>query len=250
MLVTGDIPFHGSDASDWQRFRIEAASWWQQNLRVFPTVGNHEVIPSATSGYANYFAAFPQLHGYHIYSVLLGNVYIMALDSSERVWPNSYQAEWVRQQLDHLPPQVDFVFFLVHVPLMADVQTEFIANTPSPDLVALRTYLESRAATLHAKFIVVNGHIHNYERFEQNGITHIISGGGGAKPYPIYIAGDQDLYRDHLAAPNFNYVILTIHGTHADARMYRVIDPSAPQLPVKLSDSFSLDARPRTAAQK
>lgn len=247
MLVTGDIPFHGSSSSDWQCFRTEAASWWQDKLRVYPTVGNHEVIPDAPSGYVNYFAAFPQLHGYHIYSVLLGNVYVISLNSTEPIWPTGYQAEWLQQQLDHLPPQVDFVFFLIHVPMMADVQSEFIANIPSPDFVTLRGYLETRAAKAHAKFIVVSGHIHNYERFEHNGITHVISGGGGAKPYPVYVPGEDDLYHDNTAAPNFNYLIFTIRGGHADVKMYRVIDPNAAQLSVKVSDAFSLDARPLSA---
>ena len=35
------------------------------------------------------------------------------------------------------------------------------------------------AAKSHAKFVVFNGHIHNYERFEMNGIMHVITGGGG-----------------------------------------------------------------------
>jgi hypothetical protein len=245
MLVTGDIPFRGSSSSDWQIFRAEADSWWQDHLRVYPTVGNHEVIPEPKSGYVNYFAAFPQLHGHHAYSVLLGNVYVLSLNSTEPIWPTGYQAEWLQAQLDHLPPQVDFVFFLIHVPLIADVQTEFIANVPSPDFVKLRGYLESRAATAHAKFIVVCGHIHNYERFERNGITHVISGGGGAKPYPVYLIGDEDLYRENTASPNFNYVIFTIHGAHADAKMYRVVDPNAAQLSVRVSDTFAVDAHPK-----
>jgi hypothetical protein len=242
MLVTGDIPFHGGDPADWVEYQKETASWTQNHLRVYPTVGNHEVVPDAESGYVNYFKAFPELHGYHVYSVLIGNVFVMSLNSTEPIWPTGYQAEWIRNQVEHIPPQADFVFFLVHIPLIADVQTEFIAGVPSPELIKLRSYLESRAATSHAKFIVVSGHIHNYERFERNGITHIISGGGGAKPYPVFMAGDEDFYRDNLASPNFNYMVFTIKGGHADARMYRVVDPNATQLDVKQSDSFSLDA--------
>ena len=242
MLVTGDIPFHGGDKADWQQFRQETADWRQNKLRVYPTVGNHEVIPDPVAGYLNYFEAFPQLNRYHAYSVLIGNVYIISLNSVEPILPRGYQAEWLQAQLDHLPPQADFVFFLVHVPMIADVQSEFVANIPSADMVKVRHYLESKSAVSRAKFIVVSGHIHNYERFEEKGITHVISGGGGAKPYPVYLPGEQDLYRDNTAAPNFNYVIFTINGSHAEAKMYRVVDPNAAQLSVSLSDSFTLDA--------
>lgn len=246
MLVTGDIPFHGSDPEDWKVFQQEAASWSEDHLRVYPTVGNHEVIPDPHAGYANYFAAFPQLHGDHIYSVLLGNVYVIALNTTEPIWPKGYQADWLKSQLDHIPQQADFVFFLLHVPLIADVQSEFLANIPSPDLLSLRQYLESRVASIRQKMIVVSGHIHNYERFEQKGITHVISGGGGAKPYPVYLAGPEDLYQDK-AFPNFNYVIFTIHGAHADATMYRVADPNAAKFSVEVKDRFSLDARAKAA---
>jgi hypothetical protein len=181
--------------------------------------------------------------------VLIGNVYVMSLNTTEPIWPTGYQADWIRTQLDHIPPQVDFVFFLVHIPFIADVQTEFIAGVPSPELVKLRSYLESKAATSHAKFVIVSGHIHNYERFERNGITHIISGGGGAKPYPIFMPGDEDLYRTNLAAPNFNYLIFTIKGGHADVTMYRVVDPDAAQLEVKPGDSFSLDVSKPNASK-
>jgi hypothetical protein len=242
MLITGDIPFHGSSPADWKVFAEETASW--KPLRVFPTIGNHEVIPVAHTGYENYFAAFPQLNGYHAYSVLMGNIYILSLNTTEPIWPKGYQAEWLKAQLDHIPPQVDFIFVLMHVPMIADTQSEFLANIPSPDLIRLREYFESRAATMRQKLIVVNGHIHNYERFEEKGITHVISGGGGAKPYPVYMPGPQDLYKDP-SYPNFNYVIFSIHGTHADAKMYRVVDPTADKFSVELKDKFSVDAGSR-----
>ncbi len=99
-----------------------------------------------------------------------------------------------------------------------------------------------QAAASHAKFVVFNGHIHNYERFEMNGITHVITGGGGARPYPIFIRGDQDLYRARTY-PNFNYLVITLEGKHADVKMYRVVDPDAAQKSVEVKDSFTLDAK-------
>ena len=243
LVVTGDIPFHGSNPADWKVFDQEAASWRQQHLRVYPTVGNHEIIPQPVEGYRHYFAAFPQLLGYHVYSVLLGNVYLITLNSTEPIWPIGYQAEWLKTQLDHVPPQADFVMINVHVPLLADVQSEFIANIPSPDLVKLRSYLEERAVSMRARIIVVSKHIHNYERFTRKGITYVISGGGGAKPYPIYMAGSEDLYRDP-SFPNFHYVIFTFKGPHMEAKMYRVVDPTAASRQIEVKDTFSLDSPP------
>jgi hypothetical protein len=169
--------------------------------------------------------------------VLLGNVFIVNLNSTEPMWPTGDQADWLREQLDHIPAQANFVILQMHIPLIADTQSEFIANIPAPEGVTLRTYLEARALTLPQKFIAVYGHIHNYERFEFNGITHIISGGGGAQPYPVFVRGPQDLYRD-TGFPVFNYVILTIHGKQAEGTMYKIADPNAAVYSVVAKDHF------------
>ncbi|MGI8771367.1 MAG: metallophosphoesterase family protein [Acidobacteriaceae bacterium] len=241
VFMTGDVPFRGSNPADWAVFRREAQSWWTDKLRVYPTIGNHELIPHATTGLKNYYANFPQVGGHPFYSVLMGNVFLINLDSSQPMWPRGAQADWIRGQIDHTPPSADFVFIMLHIPLIADVQSEFIANIPSPEAVVLRRYLEARAAVAPQKFIVVNGHIHNYERFEMNGITHIITGGGGAAPYPVLLRGPDDKYRD-TAFPVFNYVILTIEGKHADGKMYKIADPEAKEYQVEVKDTFSEDA--------
>jgi hypothetical protein len=242
LLLTGDMPFRGSDPADWKVYEQETALWTQEGLRIYPTIGNHEGLPDPRSGIRNYFAAYPQIEKHQWYSVQLGNIYLITLDSStflNRGWP---QRAWLEAQLAHLPASADFVFFLFHVPLVSDLQTAFMLGIPDPATLDLRHFLEERAAASHAKFVVFNGHIHNYERFEMNGITHVISGGGGARPYPIFIRGDQDLYRARTY-PNFNYVVITLAGKHAEAKMYRVVDPDAAQKTVELQDSFTLDAR-------
>lgn len=236
MLITGDIPFHGSNPQDWAVFEREASSW-ARGPRVYPTIGNHELRLDWRPGRMNWAAAFPHLQGNGFYSVLLGNVFIVNLNSTEPIWPRGLQADWLRTQLDHIPEQADFVILQMHIPLIADTQSEFIANIPAPESVVLRRYLETRAQTSRQKFIAVYGHIHNYERFEFNGITHIISGGGGATPYPVFVRGPQDQYHDP-AFPVFNYVILTIHGKRAEGTMYKIADPKAAEYSVVAMDHF------------
>ena len=242
LLLTGDMPFHGSDANDWKVYQQETALWTQEKLRIFPTIGNHEGLTDPRQGIANYFAAYPLLDSHRWYSVRMGNVYLITLDSSTFLNTGWEQRRWLESQLAHLPDGVDFVFFLFHLPLVADLQTSFILGIPDPPTLQLRHLLEQRAAASHAKFVVFNGHIHNYERFELNGITHVITGGGGARPYPVLVRGDQDLFRAHTY-PNFNYLVITLAGKHAEAKMYRVVDPDAAQRSVELKDSFVLDAK-------
>jgi acid phosphatase type 7 len=242
LLLTGDMPFHGSNPEDWKIYSQETALWTQERLRIYPTIGNHEGLPDPLTGLQNYFAAYPQIDHHPWYSVQMGNIYLITLDSStflERGWE---QRTWLDAQLAHLPSSADFVFFLFHVPLVSDLQTAFMLGIPNPADLSLRHDLEDWAAKSHAKFVVFNGHIHNYERFDVNGVMHVISGGGGARPYPIFIRGDQDLYQARTY-PNFNYVVITLEGKHADAKMYRVVDPDAVNKTVELKDSFTVNAK-------
>jgi acid phosphatase type 7 len=242
LLLTGDMPFHGSNPADWKIYEQETASWAQVPMHIYPTIGNHEGLPDPVRGIQNYFAAYPQIERHDYYSVRLGNIYLITLDSSTFLSAGWQQRLWLETQLAHIPPEVNFVFLLLHVPVVTDLQTAFMLSVPDPYTLELRHQLETAAARSRAKFVVFNGHIHNYERFEVNGITHVISGGGGARPYPIFIRCDQDLYRAGTY-PNFNYVVITLEGKHADAKMYRVVDPDAANKTVELKDSFTLDAK-------
>jgi hypothetical protein len=248
LLVTGDLPLRGSDNADWDVYRRETMPWTEEHLRVYPTIGNHEIVPPPEAqGMANYFAEFPWLGGRRWYSVLIGCVQIISLDSNggrstTTFNPGEPQRVWLESQLNHLHPEVKFVFILTHMPLINDVQSEMIADLPETSEVKLRRYLEAQAPLHHAKFVVASGHVHNYERFEHGGISYIVTGGGGAKPYPIFARNPEDLYRQP-GFPNFNYVVVMVHGMQADATMYRIADPNAATLTGEVRERFTLTAK-------
>ena len=242
VLMTGDLPFHGADPADWQVYRNETPAWTSEQLRVYPTLGNHDVLGGWDAGVHNFDATFPELKGYLYYSVQIGNVYVITLDCTESYADGSPQREWLRAQLDHLPASVDFVFFVSHMPLYADVQSQVVASVPNPAELSLRQFIVSKSPDIHAKLIVVNGHLHNYERFENKGISYIVSGGGGAVPYRIVVRGPEDLYTAKTF-PNYHYLVFMIHGKTAEATMYRVAIPFRPSKPrVEVKDRFTLTA--------
>jgi 3',5'-cyclic AMP phosphodiesterase CpdA len=246
LLVSGDLPFKGGINADWDEYRRETKPWTDEKLRVYPVIGNHEMIPPGPDALNNYFAEFPWLGGRGWYSAQLGSVYLLALDSNsgheETNFTDGPQRKWIESQLAHLPPEVNFVFFVIHMPLVNDVQSEVIADLPDPQEIVLRRYLESASKSTRAKFVVISGHVHNYERFELNGISYIVSGGGGAKPYPIFARSPQDLYRAS-GYPNFNYLTLQVHGKQADVTMYRVANPKAATLSMEVKERFTLRAK-------
>jgi acid phosphatase type 7 len=242
VFMTGDLPFHGADPDDWQVYRNETAAWSAEKLRVYPALGNHDVLGGWDAGVRNFNATFPELKGYLYYSVAIGNVYLITLDCTESYADGSPQRTWLTAQLDHLPRSVDFVFFVSHMPWYADLQSQVAASLPNPAELSLREFVLSKAPQIRAKLVVVNGHIHNYERFESKDVSYIVSGGGGALPYRVLLRGPEDLYKDR-DYPNYHYLVFAIYGKTAQATMYRVTNPYHPsKLGLEVKDKFTLTA--------
>lgn len=248
VLMTGDTPFTGALKADWAEFQKESAIWREQHIIELPTTGNHEIKGGREQGLANYLAAFPELKGHHYYSALLGSVEVIALDCVSGTSPSSIQGRWFAAQLDHLPPQVEFLLILYHIPWMADRQSQLFVGLPTPDALSLRGMLEARLAKIHAQVVVFNGHIHNYERFERNGVEYVVTGGGGAEPYPLLFRGSSDLYRD-LGFPVYNYLTLDFFDHKMHAVMWKVKNPDG-DCSVEAKDEFTLHAPQRAPAEK
>jgi len=239
LLITGDTPYYGARESDWQVFQNETALWRAQRVLELPATGNHEVYGGAKEGIANYLANFPEIANHRYYSALLGSVEVISLDCTIPAGVTQPQSRWFAAQLDHLPRQVQFLFILYHIPWVADPQTRLLINVPSSSALVLRGILESRLSHIQAKVVVFSGHIHNYERFVRHGVEYVVTGGGGAEPYPILIRGRSDLYRD-TAFPVYHYLTVDVDRGRLHAVMWKVRDPGAANLSVEAKDEFTM----------
>jgi hypothetical protein len=241
LLLTGDMPYTGSDPADWKVFQDETRGWRDQHILQLPAIGNHEIRGDRAQGIENYLANFPAIARHRYYSALLGNVEVISLDCTMTAVPSSPQARWFAAQLSHIPPQVEFLFILYHMPWMADRQSQIFVGLPSSAALGLRSILDARMDKIRARVIVFNGHIHNYERFERKGVEYVITGGGGAEPYPVLFRGQGDLYRD-TGFPVYHYLTLDIANHQLHAVMWKVTNPDAPALGVEQKDEFTIQA--------
>jgi acid phosphatase type 7 len=245
ILLNGDIPLDGDVAADYTVFQSESKPWRDAKIRVFPSIGNHELHGDQNKAMNNWWTNFPELKNRRWYSAQLGSrVYILALDSNSSLVLGSDQAKWLEKQIDDLPPSIDFVFVTMHHPPVADIQQHIeVDHNPRENEIALRTYLSRTAAKSHARFLVSAGHIHNYERHVVDNVVYLVAGGGGARPYYVERTPD-DLYQSVLF-PNFHYVKVTVEKDRLRGAMYRVADPEAPTLSLQLKDTFEIPANPR-----
>ena len=222
IFINGDLPWHGA-AEDYAVYRAETRAWRQQNLRIYPALGNHEFSRCEESSCLDrWWSAFPELRGRRWYSVALGSrVLAVALDSDASLLAGSEQRLWLERQLAGVDPKVRLIVLVLHHPPVADEQTvKAVDHNPRPNEKALADYLDSFAAHTRARIVVSAGHIHNYERFVRGGAVYLVSGGGGAHPYEVdRTAADRYQSTDF---PNYHFVRFEMRGKTVVAEMYRL----------------------------
>jgi len=242
ILISGDLPWHGTIA-DYDVFRAETEAWRMRHLRILPALGNHEFALCAPAEcLERWWTAFPALRGKRWYGAdVTRAVRVLALDTTSPLLPDSEQRRWLEHEVNTLPKSVQFVLITLHHPPVADVQTRLrVDHNPRPNEIALRDYLHNAARSSRARFLVVAGHIHNYERFLQDDVVYLVSGGGGAVPYEVERT-ESDLYQTK-EFPNYHYVKLIIRNGSLDGKMYRLNDlASSPEFTLK--DTFEIHPR-------
>jgi hypothetical protein len=242
IVISGDVPYVGERAADYAQFHSETESWRAANIPVFPALGNHEMRGDPAKCLENWWAEFPQIRGKRWYMTEIGkSVVVLNLDSSLPLTLRSEQIKWIEQQLIDLKKPVRFVIFNLHHPPVADIETgDGASHNPRPNEIALADYLTTAPQSKRVRFIVNAGHIHNYERFLHDGITYLVSGGGGAAPVPVTRTVD-DLYKG-MEYPNYHFVRFELNGKRLRAEMIRLVDPKSAKPKWEVKDRFQISA--------
>jgi hypothetical protein len=174
-LHGGDIQYYDSGLETW-------ASWFpvmQPMLSqggFFPAVGNHELeTPIEFADYVVRFfggAGFDGTNEYYRFEN--AGVWFFSLDTEQPIDPTSTQGGWLVKELADASskPGYRFSIILLHRP--------FVTCGDTGDDPMDRALLEPFFFQYHVP-IVIQAHMHGYERFEFPGITYLtIAGGGGA----------------------------------------------------------------------
>jgi Icc-related predicted phosphoesterase len=218
--IGGDIAYNGTNVSDWQIWDEETAVWRENKIRVYPALGNHDLYGDEKVALSNYFQRFPELQNNRYYSVRAANTLLLMLDSSLDETSGA-QGQWLVHELDTLPADVDFVCIVLHHPPYTDSSEQFFGGGHSarhPES-ALGQMLEERQARTRARFVVMAGHVHNYERHEHHGVTYFVTGGGGAHPYLIPRKAGDPLFDKPV---NYHYLLLEVDRGKTKITMNRV----------------------------
>ena len=223
IFIGGDLIYEGSNPEDYETYRSETAAWSEARIPIFPALGNHEFSgcdKDPSPCLVNWWkaAAPTAVRSFRWYSVSLGSkIRVLLLDSDSSLKPGSDQRTWFEQQMTALSSPVEFVVVVLHYPPVRD-----LIFPRAKDEKEIARYLSSHAHALQARVVVVGSHIHNYERFRRDEVTYLVSGGGGAKPVPVFrLFGELS----KLDTPvNFHYIRFRLEGAELQGTMVR-FDP-------------------------
>lgn len=245
LLIGGDLVYEGSNPDDYAVLRSETAQWASRKIPVFPALGNHEFKGCASDDalpcLENFWGAFSalSLRPHRWYSVTLGpEVLAIILDSDAYLRPGSEQRLWFEHEITGADSHVKFILVLMHYPPVRD---PFYPRMLDEKEVA--RYLSRKAPSLRAQVVVIGSHVHNYERYYRNGVTYLVSGGGGAKPVPAArLFGELSKLRTSV---NYHYLRFVVDGDRLTGTMVRfdaTVDKSGD--PWSEPDRFDIRAKP------
>ena len=165
---SGDLVDNGTVASLWDTFNV-VTSDLRAAAPFYPALGNHEYQSQL------YFDNFELPGNEQWYTVMIGRICVIVLNSCVATGIGSEQYQWLSSTLAGIPDSIERVTAVFHHP-------PYSTGQHTEDEMQLR----SSWVPLFEQYgvdLVFTGHDHDYERSECGGLTYIVTGGGGA---PLY----------------------------------------------------------------
>jgi hypothetical protein len=215
VFTTGDNAYESGTPSEFTN--CYHPNWGRHKTITRPTVGNHEYYTlENASGYFGYFGARAGDPAEGYYSYDLGQWHVVALNSMcEKVGgcgATSPMVEWLERDLAANPRTCTLAYF--HHPLFSSGSSSGGNSKMRPTWEALYA---ARAE------VVLNGHVHNYERFAPQTPRGAADPAKGIRKFVIGTGGySLNRFRTTVAnsqvrnANSFGVLKLTLHPTGYD----------------------------------
>lgn len=178
-LHVGDMVQTSYKDNDWQTYLfdpLERAGLLDQ-IPFILTQGNHDIWDGKLSPFVpSTDQLLGQPSGYY-YALTLANIRFIIIDANTE---DDAQIEWLRRELSsETSRRAAFRVVSTHIPPFIEYWDQAAwddGESHWPD------YVRERMVPLFEEFqvdLVISGHQHNYQRGNRNGITFVITGGGG-----------------------------------------------------------------------
>jgi predicted TIM-barrel fold metal-dependent hydrolase len=178
VVDTGDFVKQGDNEEDWREFEEMRRVFQDNNIPYYPVRGNHEYKGDTTEALARFFEHFPALNGQLWYTLTFRGCGLIMLDSNfSQLSPEELasQKKWLEKTLSKYRNDggISSVLVFFHHP-------PFTNSRYFRKYERVREYFVPILETSAKVKFVFSGHVHTYERFRNNGINYIVTGGGGS----------------------------------------------------------------------
>jgi hypothetical protein len=219
VFVAGDTTYPRAD-----RATLESCytpTWGQFLSRTYAVPGNHDYVDGTADDFLEYFGARTPKRTW--FRALVGDWWVIGLDSNINGQPLDEQQAWLEQQLKAIEGDGRCLLAMWHHPVFSTGLHRKDGKRMRPAWAAL-----ARAGA----DLVLNGHEHFYESFDRKdaeghpdptGVRELIAGTGGAGLYDLSVfrgarryARKHGLLELHLEKDRYTYAFRTLDGHTRD----------------------------------
>ncbi|PKN22046.1 MAG: hypothetical protein CVU65_15700 [Deltaproteobacteria bacterium HGW-Deltaproteobacteria-22] len=227
VIHTGDFVSDGLRNDKWNQF-LEYSWPLMRRLPLYPTLGNHEnAFESGADNFRQIFSVpenspYPEM----VYTFTWGNSRFFVIDSN-KPFIGAPQTAWLRTQLSEtaLDPRIRHLFVSVH-------HSPYSSGPHGPNQELLDSGLVDDLRR-YGVDMTFSAHDHLYERGLVDGLTYIITAGGGA---PIYYV-KENLPTSLVTEPVHHYCRVHVDGDRVELSAWRMDGSLLDYVQLRKSDS-------------
>jgi hypothetical protein len=203
LFIMGDVVNLGYSNHQWKPMDSYLQSLRREDVPVYATLGNHEVMGQPGKGMRKFQKRFPG-HSPTGYVVVKDSIAVILLNSNFgnlSADDNAKQLTWYKEILQQFDadPAIQFIISGCHHSPYSN--SKIVGSNKEVQEKFVPLFLASKKSCLF-----ITGHSHNFEHFQKNGKDFLVIGGGGGLHQPLRTGEGSlaDLSVDYK--PEFHYL--------------------------------------------
>lgn len=205
----GDIVSLGYRNNKWRIIDQFLLKCTEANTAVYAIMGNHDVMGRPRKGARNFQQRFPE-HSPTGYVKTTDAIAVVMLNSNFSILSAAElvkQQTWYQQTLDELDadPEIKVVIVTCHHAPYSN--SKLVGSSTLVQQRFVPPYIKSQKAKLF-----ITGHSHAFERYEFDGKTFLVIGGGGGLRQPLNVSPSRLPDKATEYKPMFHYLSVRRDG--------------------------------------
>ena len=205
LFILGDVVSMGYQNGKWRKIDSYLKKLTQNNIPVYATLGNHELMFRPAKGAKNFQARFPA-HNATGYTEITDSVAVVLLNSNfDKLTAADVekQDKWYNTSIKQLDSSAAVKYIIVgchHSPFTN-------STIVKPSLVVRQKFVPAFNSSKKC-MLFISGHSHNFERFKIDGKYFLVIGGGGGLHQPLNTIKESSHDLSANYKPMFHYLMV------------------------------------------